>query len=66
MRDDRDHPAQPRRVGQTTNGELDDLVAAGTITPATIADPWVAPAGPMAAGLEAGALIRRLRDEERY
>jgi prevent-host-death family protein len=54
------------RIVPAVSGELDDLIAAGKLTPATLGGPWVAPTGPAAVGLEAGELIRRLRDDERY
>ncbi|RZS37196.1 prevent-host-death family protein [Herbihabitans rhizosphaerae] len=45
--------------------ELDDLVAAGWITPATNPRPFVAPEGEIEPGADAAALIRQMRDEER-
>jgi prevent-host-death family protein len=54
------------RIVPAVSGELDDLIAAGRLTPATIGGPWLAPTGPAPVGPEAGELIRRLRDDERY
>lgn len=46
--------------------ELDDLIAAGRVIPATINGPWQAPVGDIEPGADAGALVRELRDEERW
>ncbi|WP_416211518.1 type II toxin-antitoxin system Phd/YefM family antitoxin [Frankia sp. Cas3] len=54
------------RIVPATPGELDDLIAAGKVAPATVTGPFIAPQGPLINGLEAGALIRQLRDEERW
>lgn len=54
------------RIMPASTGELDDLVAAGRIVPATVSGPFSVPSGPPSAGTEAGALIRELRDEERW
>jgi prevent-host-death family protein len=54
------------RIVPPPSGELDALIAAGRVSPATISGPFVAPQGPRATGREAGALIRELRDEERW
>lgn len=54
------------RIVPATSAELDDLIAEGRLTPATVAGPWTIPAGPGSSGPEAGTLIRELRDHERY
>ncbi|WP_043606429.1 MULTISPECIES: type II toxin-antitoxin system prevent-host-death family antitoxin [Protofrankia] len=54
------------RIVPATSGELDDLIAAGKVSPATITGPFTAPKGPRISGPEAGELIRQLRDEERW
>lgn len=54
------------RIVPISAGELDDLIAAGRVTPATIGTPWTSPGGAESAGTEAGELIRSLRDEERW
>jgi prevent-host-death family protein len=46
-------------------GELDDLIAAGRVIPATRPGPFLAPDGNIEPGADAAALIRQLRDEER-
>ena len=57
-----------RRVPATPRGleELDDLVAAGRVIPATVHAPFAVPEGPPYAGAEAGELLSSLRDEERW
>ena len=47
-------------------GELDDWVAAGRVTPATITGPIPRPRYQASGGDDAGALLRQLRDEERW
>jgi len=54
------------RIVPATSAELDDLIAEGRLTPATVGGPWIVPPGPAHSGPEAGALIRKLRDDERY
>ena len=56
-----------RLVPVTSHGldELDDLVAAGRVVPATLGGPFVAPRGPVEQGVDAGELLSALRDEER-
>ncbi|MTD57675.1 type II toxin-antitoxin system Phd/YefM family antitoxin [Amycolatopsis pithecellobii] len=51
-------PAQPSPVA--------DLVAAGKLRPAKLTGPIPAPKGPVRTDQEAGELLRRLRDDERY
>jgi prevent-host-death family protein len=53
------------RIVPAAAGELDDLVAAGRVIPPSRAQPFQAPQR-SAMTLEAGELVRRLRDEERY
>jgi prevent-host-death family protein len=45
--------------------ELDDLIAAGRVVPATISAPFVLPDGPVE-DTDAGELLSMLRDEERW
>ena len=45
--------------------ELDDLIAAGRVVPATITAPFVLPEGPVEE-TDAGDLLSMLRDEERW
>jgi prevent-host-death family protein len=46
-------------------GELDDLIAAGRVVPATLGAPFVVPGGTPAEA-DAGAQLSTLRDEERW
>ena len=46
--------------------DLDDLIAAGRVIPATITAPFVLPEGTVDAEADAGALLSALRDEERW
>ena len=52
------------RIVPITHGELDDLVAAGRVIPATIKGPFPMPTLKAPPGADAGELIRQLRDEE--
>lgn len=54
------------RLVPVLHAEIDDLVAAGRMIAPTEATPWEAPYGAATKGLEAGELIKQLRDEERY
>lgn len=54
------------RIIPITHGELDDLVAAGRVVPATIKGPFTMPTIKAPPGSDAGEQIRRLRDEERW
>jgi prevent-host-death family protein len=54
------------RLVPVLHAEIDDLVAAGRMIPPTEPALWEAPYGAAPEGLEAGELIRQLRDEERY
>ena len=54
------------RIVPATGGELDDLIAAGRVVPATIAAPFDVPTGPVDPDQqEAGELLSWLRDDER-
>ncbi len=57
-----------RLVPATHRGlhELEDLVAAGRVVPATLHAPFAVPEGPAYTGPEAGELLSSLRDEERW
>ena len=54
------------RLVPASGGELDDLVASGRVVPATVGAPFVAPAGPVEQGADAGELLSSLRDDERW
>lgn len=54
-------PATPRGLE-----ELDDLIAAGRVVPATVSAPFELPAGRAEEGVDAGELLSALRDEERW
>jgi prevent-host-death family protein len=45
---------------------LAELIASGKLHPATAAGPVPRPSGPVRAEHEAGELLRRMRDDERY
>lgn len=45
---------------------LTELLGTGRLRPATVSGPAPRPSGPVRTEDEAGALLRRLRDEERY
>lgn len=55
-----------RIVPITDHGELDDLIAAGRVVPATIKGPFTMPTLKAPPGADAGELISQLRDEERW
>lgn len=57
-----------RLVPPTSPGlaELDDLIAAGRVVPATLSAPFAVPAGPVDVDADAGELLSTLRDEERW
>jgi len=55
-----------RIVPASTSGELDDLIAAGRVVPATVKGPIPMPAFKAPPGVDAGELLRQLRDEERW
>ena len=54
------------RIVPISADPLDDLVAAGTVTPPTITTPFPMPTFPAGPDADAGELISRLRDEERW
>lgn len=47
-------------------GPLDALISAGRVQPATLRGPAPRPAIPMQDDLDAGALLQRMRADERY
>lgn len=53
------------RLVPVGGGELDDLIAAGRVLPATRPGLFLVPEGEVEPGADAAALVRRLRDEER-
>jgi prevent-host-death family protein len=53
------------RLVPVGGGELDDLIAAGRVIPATRPGPFRPPQGDIEPGADAATLIRQLRDEER-
>jgi prevent-host-death family protein len=55
-----------RLVPAGVSDELSDLVAAGWVTPPSIRAPFTMPTVKAPPGADAGELIRKLRDEERY
>ena len=55
-----------RIVPISRSSELDDLVAAGLVTPATNHDPFTMPTIKAEPGADAGELLSALRDEERW
>lgn len=59
------HRGKPiARIVPVTHGELDDLVAAGRVIPATIRGPIPMPTIKAPPGSDAGQLLSQLRDEE--
>jgi prevent-host-death family protein len=54
------------RIVPVIDGELDDLIAAGRVVPATVSGPWRVPGGEIDPEANAGELVRQLRDEERW
>lgn len=54
------------RIVPASAGLLDALIGAGRVQPATLRGPANRPMIPMGSGLEAGALLERMRAEERY
>jgi antitoxin (DNA-binding transcriptional repressor) of toxin-antitoxin stability system len=54
------------RIVPASAGELDDLVAAGRVVPASVHVPFVTPGGAVEPGADAGELLSTLRDEERW
>ena len=54
------------RIIPASAGPLDALISTGRVQPATVRGPAPRPKIPMGGGLEAGALLQRMRAEERY
>lgn len=54
------------RIVPVVEGELDDLIAAGVVTPPTIAGPISMPRAKAEPGADAGELVSTMRDEERW
>ena len=54
------------RIVPASARPLDDLVSAGRVRPATIHGPAPRPTAPAQGETEAGAVLRTMRDEERY
>jgi prevent-host-death family protein len=54
------------RIVPATSGELDDLVAAGWVTPPTVRGPFQMPAGKVDPNSSATAALLAMRDEERW
>ena len=54
------------RITPVPAGPLDDLIRTGRVRPATTHGPAPRPTMPAGHGPEAGALVRGMRDEERY
>lgn len=54
------------RIIPASAGPLDALISAGRVQPATVRGPAPRPTIPMHGGLDAGALLEQMRDEERY
>lgn len=54
------------RLVPTQRDALSGLVAAGKLRPPTVRGPVPRPSGPVRTDHEAGALLRELRDDERY
>ena len=54
------------RIVPASARPLDDLISAGRVRPATIHGPAPRPTTPAKGETDAGALLRTMRDEERY
>lgn len=54
------------RIVPTPAGPLEELIRAGRVRPATTHGPAPRPTLPTGGSPEAGALVRSMRDEERY
>lgn len=54
------------RIVPAAASPLDDLVSAGRVRPATLHGPTPRPTIPVGDSPDAGALLRQMRDEERY
>jgi prevent-host-death family protein len=46
--------------------ELEDLIAAGRVVPATITAPFASPEGPVEDEVDAGELLSDMRNDERW
>jgi prevent-host-death family protein len=54
------------RIVPASAGPLDELISTGRVQPATARGPAPRPVIAMHGGLDAGRLLERMRDEERY
>jgi antitoxin (DNA-binding transcriptional repressor) of toxin-antitoxin stability system len=54
------------RIIPASAGPLAALISTGTVQPATVHGPAPRPTIPMRGGPDTGALLERMRDEERY
>jgi prevent-host-death family protein len=54
------------RIVPVSNGEMDDLVAAGWVTPPTLRRPFVIPPGEVDHTSSATAALIAMREEERW
>ncbi|MUL61145.1 prevent-host-death family protein [Mycobacterium sp. CBMA 213] len=54
------------RIVPAPTGPLDELISAGRVRPAMTHGPAPRPTVPASGSTEAGALVRSMRDEERY
>jgi antitoxin (DNA-binding transcriptional repressor) of toxin-antitoxin stability system len=54
------------RIVPASAGPLDALISAGRVQPATLQGLAPRPTIPMTGGTDAGALLERMRAEERY
>ena len=54
------------RIIPASAGPLDALISAGMVQPATLRGPAPRPKIPIRSGPDAGALLERMRAEERY
>jgi prevent-host-death family protein len=54
------------RIIPASAGPLDALISTGRVQPATVRGPAPRPTIPMGGDLDAGALLERMRGEERY
>lgn len=54
------------RIVPVSTGPFNDLISAGRVRPATVRGPAPRPTLPAAGNVDAGTLVRTMRDEERY
>lgn len=54
------------RIIPASAGPLDPLISAGRVRPATVRGPAPRPTIPMSGGADSGALLERMRADERY